>query len=1276
MVYSTRSQANDSSQRLDSPGIHADRVPQRTSFKAPKTEPALIETQRNAPFLRLSQQEPNAVELLRACYALNGGKPSAELDSLIDELAQKIPARNGEGTAEIRANIIKVIENDESVTASSKKADVESKAEPKPKSRSPSVPIVKTVDSDGDTVSDDESVSSTESFYTANGEEVPSTGEVPTHVFLTKDFQKQLNKVAAKSGVQKKLAQYKSDLESAKAGEPIQTKIAEATKAIEALVDMDSFNKALDAVKSRVDEIAKATSTEKASVVSLVRQTELQNRREISVLKGNKPVAEGFATAGKSGVVKAATMWQANTAFSSVVRENASGAFQKIQLKINASQQKVAEPNKPEIELNMAKLNALAKRLPKVQELEKEILSRLKAELDKAREGSDNKKTETLESQVDKCRENTGEKKIKEHKDRITSLRRAVSAADTDVKLINNLAEKFGVKTDSKSKANRLPFSLPILANGAESPIVKSGFSLNNALEYLVVGKGNHAMSRSLALRTCLNEFGSEFNIFDNRGNHSPVVLDGAKRSFLATLDGALGEPNSKRSEKIFQFFGEVQIDGTKQCGRVFIHKLAACNVSAAGFNPQTLQLDAPSLAFKVETGFGPTKKFIPGRAGVYARNPAEHLGNRLQVLGNISSNLQAEVFKNGAPVDLQASLITPQNAAEASSLILAALPNDLLTTNHEEVTTFMKLAREFEDEVDAAQQNNEAFDSEKLDLFKVKFNEFHVKAASWVANRGEDGGAGKSVAAAHEISRDIANSRKGFFRSAPVALGNFFNLAGGRAIRESVSAIRNYVSTVNQKERLRQQFVRPENSAIVSGLKRQLLPLADPKNEVEANNARALITYLEGKSLSVKLEGQLSPNLKKSLLDVGNFLHRAWEPRSNGKPAPKVIGLTSIQTNSIKNYASSNLAKFAADATVPVRAAASTAASTSAPAARPNTTQSSFKPSGVAPNLKPNAAANVKANDAKRSSASNDEWIVNVWRNLLGSNPEGSMANIKGGYQRNFGFHYPEPKDDSSAEYEQTYSENSQTYFKNLDSLDEIVRHAGNKLDDIPSAVLKQMRDLLPVILEIEGGHAINAQLTPLEERKKDIQDVSPNQFRCWLRSSWGAAVSTLSRDEFINKVDAASEVLRQDPLRNHKGLSRSEIGQIYDQIQENPFNGILNNPELENKQLDLMLAIVSQDSALLGRADVNETFQKLRQSKPAQAEQDFIISFMQALDLPVIIHSESTSVPDIRLPRGFDSGKYGHPDTWPTIWHSGTEEEGHYEFYSKPWVIERLEI
>jgi hypothetical protein len=165
------------------------------------------------------------------------------------------------------------------------------------------------------------------------------------------------------------------------------------------------------------------------------------------------------------------------------------------------------------------------------------------------------------------------------------------------------------------------------------------------------------------------------------------------------------------------------------------------------------------------------------------------------------------------------------------------------------------------------------------------------------------------------EASKDIAiNGRKDFLRRPTVSVGNIINRNGGTAIRESFSAISNYLSTVNKQERLRQQFGRPENVASTFRLRRQLDKLVKSSNESDANNAQALIKYLNGQSPHVQLQGELSDQLKKSLVEVGDLLQMIWERFSSGKPAPKVIGLSPIQSLSIPNYVHTNLARFAED--------------------------------------------------------------------------------------------------------------------------------------------------------------------------------------------------------------------------------------------------------------------------------------------------------------------------------------------------------------------------
>jgi hypothetical protein len=380
--------------------------------------------------------------------------------------------------------------------------------------------------------------------------------------------------------------------------------------------------------------------------------------------------------------------------------------------------------------------------------------------------------------------------------------------------------------------------------------------------------------------------------------------------------------------------------------------------------------------------------------------------------------------------------------------------------------------------------------------------------------------------------------------------------------------------------------------------------------------------------------------------------------------------------------------------------------------AAPPNAKQSGSKSFVVEPQPKPNAALNVKANDAKQPLASNDEWIVNVWRNLLDPNPEDSnlesrlkniesrIKKLKDDYGRHFEFNHAKPDHNSSAEYVLNYQQNARLYEQNVGSLDNIARSI--KRREIRSEGLKQMRDLLPLIIEIEGGGVIASQLTPLKDRGEP-KEISGQDDRCWLRSSWAAAVDALPEKQFIARVLELARSMREQEIFadgepfGGLGLNFVDVAQIYLAIDADSENGLstvgkhddnvrpLKRSErldstppgpmpltdedkmiLERKQRALMIALVDADESVK-TGDVKTRLDALKNGKNEQAEQQFIISFMQALDLPVIIHSTSVAGTDIRLPKNFNVAEHGHPDTWPTIYHTGGSEHGHYQFYPK---------
>lgn len=110
-----------------------------------------------------------------------------------------------------------------------------------------------------------------------------------------------------------------------------------------------------------------------------------------------------------------------------------------------------------------------------------------------------------------------------------------------------------------------------------------------------------------------------------------------------------------------------------------------------------------------------------------------------------------------------------------------------------------------------------------------------------------------------------------------------------------------------------------------------------------------------------------------------------------------------------------------------------------------------------------------------------------------------------------------------------------------------------------------------------------------------------------------------------------------------------------------------MINNPALENKQVNLMIGIAKKQ-AKAWSSDARATLQALEAKREVQAEGDFGAAFLNALSLPVVIRNGNGDAPDIYLPENFSVDQQGHPDTWPTLRYDGTGNTGHWQFYQKP--------
>ena len=881
-----------------------------------------------------NQNEPDVLGLMQRCYEQNGNKVCALLDTLVTKLAENFVETHHSHklhTAKDRKKYTEAIKNRilHLVTGNTESTEVRGTQESAGKgdpARGGLNVVRRTVSREDSEGSKSKVDAEDDDVVSLSGDEAEENEE-SDNGFIAK-----LNKVELPSGDIEKLKKREELLNARRGNKEIWPNNTNSGNIQNLGNTLEEFEKKVD---SRVAKVAGV----KASIIGGIRKADLLNRNRIATEQSG---IEWGERRKKNIAARSPNDKQSDQSVSDDHDKNEGGFDKKtgrgniyvgIKSELNlANLTHIREhltlemPNLPtdvdaELSVDELNLNAFAEKLFALKNKAQKQIADNKKELEGGEsENLTDRRKDELDQQSEACE--CSIELAKGFQAKILELRETISAANRDIDYIEALDKKF--KNTSNEKVHA-PFSLPLLANGQQPDPTENYFSLGNAFFR------NFTRSRAARLKNVTNMFTVAFNNYEtvgpNKSNRNWRQSDAANRNSLAM---SLGGTDPGRRENVFQFLGDLTTNVKKEgLGRALMYDLAACNVVCAGFNQETLKLESPSLAYKVGLGYEGSswlKRRLPTAGGAQARNPEKFTGNRLEFVSALSSKLQAEVFREGVSFGTDAPgdpVITAHHAIEASSLILAALPNDLLTRNGAEVTKFMQQVKTFEETVYKAQAKNKPIDTKSAELknFKETLNSFHKAAATWVSSRDAEG-AEQSIKEAKLISKSLAPiPRKGFFRLASVvALGNRLNLCGGVGIRKWVSQVREAVATANQPERLRQKLVNTKGhpNPILFDVRIMLNNLLEDENSKETpnednvKNAEALIEYLEGKGgQSVKLPAPLSKDIGARLLKVGEDLQKIWEPISNEKPAPKVIVLSDSQVGSIPEYAGSRLSEF-----------------------------------------------------------------------------------------------------------------------------------------------------------------------------------------------------------------------------------------------------------------------------------------------------------------------------------------------------------------------------
>lgn len=899
---------------------------------------------------------------------------------------------------------------------------------------------------------------------------------------------------------------------------------------------------------------------------------------------------------------------------------------------------------------------------------------------------------------------------IKAIKAKLTSVNQLIAANKTSRTEMAVIAGLHSEVKQSERDVQNLPFSLPFMANGKDPAL--SDNVLMHGLKGVFCDKNvnanNHAMSRATWLRTTLTGFGSLFTEFNNGETTNKRDMSaagyGVSRTELAVLGGMLKDPNSGAADRMIEFFttGENVEAGNR---RRYIHDLAAGNLVAAGFNTKTLKLDAPSLQYKVDRGFSALKKtFYLGKSRVTARDPIKHIQSRLNVLANISKVFQEALFRNGKPVNIQHAIQTPNQAIEACSLLLAALPNDLLVNKSEEVSIFLKQVRDFEDLAEANPTEDD------LNAFKITIKNFHEQSANWLNARDKTAETrSESIAASKDTGAIIVSRlRKGTFRKAASSTVATLNTYGVGFVREGTKNVAQFAGNVSRKESMKALL---KNSPNTIGHLRHInaaLASAKENSPVFERNSTAIKKFLAGEKFELELEGPISEKMALVLVRVGNLMEEVWSEKYPKKARPGSIKLQAVDIAQIcrvqENAAVLKFLDKAVSAS-PVEAKRESSSgelridTKAAAAARlpddsssPVSTPNSKRSSGATPPFSsPDAdEAKAKADAAARAAAratalqaeieqgieitkneSVEAWVIDLWNRFFepAENPRETTDTRVAALRARY-VDILNPGDAKEANLTPAKKTELNTFAGEIKAI--VDAHEANPLD--LTGVSAYMNKHVEVLLQAHRGIVMRQAQVYAYERP--LVDISGSSNRCWARAGWGVAVHALEKGEFVNRTMAAIQWLSKNgklPDNSFKVGDDNKVRDLYQSIVDHPEQEPANELYATEKRL-LMMALAEHSTqyplskSREGTLNTLKSDLKLDDNKKEnpQAEAEFPTALLNALGLPVIINTGSPEeAPDLFFPANFNVNSARHPKNWPILYNTGGVSAGHWQFH-----------
>ena len=418
----------------------------------------------------------------------------------------------------------------------------------------------------------------------------------------------------------------------------------------------------------------------------------------------------------------------------------------------------------------------------------------------------------------------------------------------------------------AKNKESTLPLAFNIL--GLRDEVGKDG-SFVEIMKNSGNGSGNHALGRAMYIRTGMAGLMDELNT----GRYS--------RTDVSILARSLQEEKDLSRQDLLKLF-ENSSDEVRSPS-FNVGSVAVMNLVAAGYNPKSMERDAPRLQYKVEgKGFSLAKRatYI-GQGGVTVRDPVKHILPRLAVLQGMQETFRSILYSKDQPANVDPALTRKENLLEFGSMMIASMPQDFLVLNQDIVQTLKRLSEQC------------GVATSKFSELKERFLNVHQYVATSLETF-DSTQASTYVKAADDAVLDF--HRRGVCRKAAASIARGFMVSIGRPLVSLTKTVQNMWKDAAAAENFRKEMFKLKASHNGIAL---IAKIRDAVNgsAITPQQGSLILQFLSGNADRLDLR-KCDNNYKSDGIfrEIKSYAEEAWTKVNPKSSTPSDLVLLPVQ--------------------------------------------------------------------------------------------------------------------------------------------------------------------------------------------------------------------------------------------------------------------------------------------------------------------------------------------------------------------------------------------